>query len=296
MGHGHDHAADHLNDRKLIAAIALNGALTLAQIIGGVLSGSLALIADALHNISDAASLVIALFARKIGRKPPDALKTFGYKRAEIVAALINVTTLILIGTYLLYEAVWRFIQPEPVTGWLMIAVAGVALAIDVVTALLTYAMSKESVNMRAAFIHNLSDALASVGVIIAGVGILLFDWLWIDALMTILIAGYVLWHGITLLPSIIHVLMEGAPPHLEMEQVICAMEEVEGVVNVHHVHLWQLDEHRNALEAHVVSNAKQLSEIESIKADLKTLLTDRFAIAHTTLEFEAAGVSVCTI
>lgn len=153
MSHSHEHhhhAAAEGGDKRMIGAIAVNMLLTVAQIVGGVVSGSLSLIADALHNFSDAASLVIAFAARKIARRPSDEDMTFGYVRAEIVAALINYTTLIVIGLYLVYEAVMRFITPEPIEGWIVVVIAAVALVIDLVTALLTYALSKESMNIRA--------------------------------------------------------------------------------------------------------------------------------------------------
>ena len=194
-GHaGHSHGEESMSDGRLVLAVALNVLLTVAQIIGGILSGSLALIADALHNFSDAASLGLALFARRIGRRPADKLMTFGYARAEVVAALINLTTLLIIGFYLLVEAINRFADPQPVEGWTVIWVAGIALVIDVVTAVMVYASSKNSLNMKAAFLHNVSDALASVAVIIGGTAILVYDWRLIDPLVTLLIAGYILY------------------------------------------------------------------------------------------------------
>ena len=294
MGHGHDHGAENMGDGKLIAAVGVNILLTVAQVIGGVLSGSLSLIADALHNLSDAASLGIALFARKIGRKPADENKTFGYKRAEVIAALINLTTLVIVGLYLIYEALWRFAEPQAIEGWTVVIVAGIALVVDVVTAVLTYAMSKNSMNIKAAFLHNVSDALASVGVIIAGTLILLYGWYWVDTLLTLVIAGYVLWQGFTMLPKTIHLLMEGTPEHLSIQEVITAMEAVDGVSNVHHVHIWQLDEHHNALEAHVVSKANQLADVEAIKSSLKNMLSQKYDIGHSTLEFEHRNQSDC--
>lgn len=291
---GHDHGTEHMGDKRLTVAIGVNVLLTVAQIIGGVISGSLSLIADALHNLSDAVSLGIALLARKIGRNPPDEFKTFGYKRAEIIAALINLTTLIIIGFYLIGQAIWRFVEPEEVDGWIVVIVAGIALCVDVVTAALTYAMSKKSVNMKAAFLHNVGDALASVGVLIAGTLILLYGWYWTDTVLTLVIAGYVLWQGFAMLPKIIHLLMEGTPDHLSIDEVIRSMESIEGVKNVHHVHIWQLDEHLNAMEAHVVVDTNELSTIEKIKTELKKLLSDRFEIGHSTLEFEHHDQSMC--
>ncbi|MGB5281361.1 MAG: cation diffusion facilitator family transporter, partial [Arenicellales bacterium] len=259
--------------------------LTVAQVIGGVVSGSLSLIADALHNFSDASSLLIAYAARKIGRQPADQLRTFGYQRAEVIAALINLVVLVIVGLYLIYEAIWRFFDPQIITGWAVVIVASIALVIDLATAILTYSMSKDSVNIRAAFIHNVSDALSSVGVIIVGALILLFQWYWTDTLITLLIAGYVLYQATLLLPKTIHILMEGAPENININDVVHAMEAVEGVSNVHHVHLWQLDEHRNALEAHVVIH--DFSETETIKQLLKSEIEKKFSISHSTLEFE---------
>ncbi len=286
MAHDHHHPdVDEMGDRRLGWAIAINMVLTLAQVVGGIVSGSLALIADALHNFSDAASLLIAWVARKIGRQPADYFKTFGYKRAEVIAALINLVTLVLVGLYLVYEALWRIVEPQVITGWIVIIVAGVALLIDVATAVLTYTMSKNSMNIRAAFLHNVSDALASVGVIIAGTAILLYEWYWMDTLLTLLIAGYVLYQAATMLPETIHILMQGAPKDIAVDDVIVAMEKVAGVSNVHHVHLWQLDEHRNALEAHVVIT--DFVDTEKIKQSLKKSLEQEFNIGHSTLEFE---------
>lgn len=290
----HSHDAKIMSDTRLVVAIGINVLLTLAQVVGGIISGSLSLIADALHNLSDAAALGIALFARKIGRKLPDEFKTFGYKRAEVIAALINLITLIIIGLYLIYHAIWRFVEPKEIEGWMVIIVAGIALCVDVVTAFLTYPMSKNSMNIKAAFLHNVSDALASVGVLIAGTLILLYGWYWTDTVLTLIIASYVLWQGFTMLPKTIHLLMEGTPGQLSIDEVIKSIESVEGVENVHHVHIWQIDEHLNALEAHVVVNSNKLSKIEKIKTAIKMLLSDRFEVDHSTLEFEHPDKNSC--
>lgn len=283
--HHHHHDVESMGDRRLGFAIAINILLTVAQVIGGVISGSLSLIADALHNFSDASSLLIAYAARKIGRQPADQFRTFGYKRAEVIAALINLVILVIVGLYLVYEAIWRVFDPQIITGWTVVIVASIALVIDIATAILTYTMSKDSVNIRAAFIHNVSDALSSIGVIIAGSLILLYQWYWTDTLITFLIAGYVLYQAVLLLPKTIHILMEGAPENISLDTVIQEMEMVQGVSNVHHVHLWQLDEHRNALEAHVVIN--DFNETENIKQLLKSEIEKTFSITHSTLEFE---------
>jgi cobalt-zinc-cadmium efflux system protein len=259
-------------------------------VVGGILSGSLSLIADALHNLSDAASLAIALIARKIGRRPPDAFKTFGYRRSETIAALINLVTLVIVGMYLVYEAIGRLFAPQPIEGWTVVVVAGIALIVDLATAILTYTMSKNSMNIKAAFLHNVSDAMASVGVVIAGTLILLYGWYWTDTVLTLMIAGYVLWQGFSMLPKTIHLLMEGTPKGVSIDDVISAMEHVDDVVSVHHVHVWELAEHTIALEAHVVVKKANLPDIERVKTDLKRMLHDQFDVSHSTLEIEQEG------
>ncbi|QFS82924.1 MULTISPECIES: cation diffusion facilitator family transporter [unclassified Roseivivax] len=290
MGHGHNHHVDpEAGDRRVFAAIAVNMGLTVAQIVGGVISGSLALIADALHNFSDAISLIIAFGARKIARRPRDAEMTFGYGRVEVVAALINYTTLIVIGLYLLYEAAMRFADPQPVEGWLIVIIAGIALIVDAVTAALTYAMSKSSVNIRAAFLHNVADALGSVAVIIAGTLILLYDWRLIDPLVTVLIAGYIIWQSFREIGPVIRILMLGSPHEIETDAVLEAVRGIDGVTGIHHAHFWQMDEHRAALDAHVVIAEGRWNDADAVKDRIKAALADRFDIEHTTLELECA-------
>ncbi|QDP71398.1 cation transporter [Legionella israelensis] len=272
-------------EKRLFLAVSVNIALTVAQVAGGLISGSLSLISDALHNFSDAASLLLALLAVKIGQKKPDLSKTFGYQRAETIAALINFTTLIIIGLFLMYEAVVRFVFPEPISGWMVVIIAIIALFIDVITAMLTYKQSKKSMNIKAAFLHNLTDALASVGVIVAGVFILLYNWLWVDAAVTFLISAYVLWQGLREIPKAIHLLMEGAPFEVDIAEIIHGVERLGGVKELHHVHVWQVNEQLNALEAHVV--VENHLDNASLKKEIKQLLKQKYHIGHSTLEFE---------
>lgn len=286
-GHGHHHIDPEAGDLRVGAAIAVNLLLTAAQIVGGALSGSLALIADALHNFSDAISLMIAFAARKIARRKADVAMTFGYGRAEVVAALINYTTLIVLGLYLVYEAAMRFLAPQPVDGWLVVAIAAVALLVDLVTALLTFRLSQTSVNIRAAFLHNLADALGSVAVIVAGTLILLYDWRLIDPIVTLLIAGYILWMSFAEIGAVIRILMLGSPPGLDTLAVVAAVQSVDGVADVHHAHLWQMGEHKTAFDAHVAVEEGAWSRADAIKTAVKTALRDRFGVVHSTLELE---------
>jgi len=289
-GHHHHHHMDpNAGDARVFWAVVVNLGLTVVQIIGGILSGSLAMIADAIHNLSDAMSLIIAFFARKIARRPADGGMTFGYGRAEVVAALINYTTLIVIGLYLVYEAVMRFIEPSGVDGWLVVIIASVALVVDVVTALLTYSLSKESVNIRAAFLHNVADALGSVAVIFAGTLIILYDWEIIDPLVTLMIAGYILWMSFSEIGGVIRILMLGTPPDLNADEVLKTVEAIDGVSGVHHLHLWQMQEHQAALDAHLVIDAGRWSDADAIKQTVKDAVKQNFGLAHTTLELECS-------
>ncbi len=290
----HDHSHAHMDprsgDRRVTIAIWANALLTAAQIVGGILSGSLALIADALHNFSDMASLVIAFAARKIARRPANERMTFGYGRIEIVAALINYTTLILVGFYLIYEGGMRMINPTEVEGWTVVILGCVALAVDTLTAVLTYSMQKGSVNIRALFLHNLSDALASVAVIVGGLLILLYDMRWVDPAITIGIALYILYLAFSEIGNPIRTLMLGSPPDMDGDAVVEAVRGVTGVDDIHHVHLWQMQEHEAALDCHVVLTEDGWSRIEKVKAEIKKRLKERFEIDHSTLEFEQAG------
>lgn len=283
-GHNHNHDTHGMSDARLVWAVVVNVGLTVAQIAGGVLSGSLALIADALHNFSDAASLGLALFARKVGRRPADKLMTFGYGRAEVVAALINLTTLIIVGLYLLVEAVNRYFDPQPIEGWTVVIVAGIALIIDIGTAALVYKGTKGSLNIKAAFLHNVSDALASVGVIVAGTLILVYEMYIADLVMTAAIAAYVLYQGFSLMPHTIKLLMGAVPNDVEFDAILHTLEQVDGVESVHHLHIWNLDEHRRALEAHVVPQSESMAEFEVVKQRVRARLSG-FSIEHATLE-----------
>lgn len=285
--HGGHHHHEHGNDKNLIVAISINLFLTFAQFFGGLISGSLALIADAIHNLSDAVSLGIAIFARAIGRKTADEFRTFGYKRAEVIAALINLTLMLIISLYLIYEAIWRFIEPQIISGWIVIIIAGIALIVDLYTSVITYRLSENNMNMKAAFLHNLSDALASIGVVIAGSLILLYEWFWVDSLITMIIAGYILLQTFKMFPNSVNFLMDATPNNISIEDVKTSMSLIEGVEDVHHIHVWNLDEQRVALEAHVVTGAESLKDNATIKEAIKKSLQEKYDIDHSTLEFE---------
>ncbi len=281
--HHHHHALPETGDRRVLWAVMVNIALTVAQIVAGVFSGSLAMIADAIHNLSDALSLVIAFVARRIARRPADADMTFGYGRAEVVAALVNYTTLIVIALYLVAEGIGRLFNPVEIEGWIVVMVAGIAFVVDAVTALLIMRLSRDSVNMRAAFLHNLADALGSVAVIVAGVLIILYDWRLIDPILTLLIAAYILWHSIIGLRPVIRILMLASPDDPPLEDVLRALEAMPGVDSIHHVHLWRMQEHEISLDSHVVLDGTIAAD--DLRRSLRQMLTDRFGIHHGMIE-----------
>ena len=290
MGHGHHH--HHVDpaagDRRVVAVIGVNLALTVAQVVAGVVSGSLAMIADAVHNLSDALSLVIAFVARRIARRPSDASMTFGYGRAEMVAALVNATTLVVISLWLVWEGVARLLDPQPVEGWIVVMVAGFALAVDAATALLTWRMARGSANIRAAFLHNLADALGSLGVIVAGTLILLHGWWIVDPLVTLAIAGYILWQSALAAGPVVRVLMLGSPADMEAGEVLRGMEAVRGVASVHHLHLWEMQEGQSAVDAHVVVEDGHAPF--EVRARVKRWLGEDAGVGHSTLETETRG------
>lgn len=293
LGDGHAHGSEGRGDAWLLGAVAINLLLTVAQIIGGAISGSLALIADALHNFNDAAALGIAVGARRIARRPADRRRTFGYRRAEVIGALIQLTALIVTALYLTYEAVMRFFESQQVQGWTVVIVAGIALVIDIASAVITQRFGGGTMNMKAAFLHKAADALASVGVIVAGVLIILFQWHAADLVASLGIAAYILWAGLSQIRGPIRVLMEGTPEDVSPDEVARRAASIDGVIDVHHVHVWQLDEDNRALEAHIVVAATDLDRMQAIKDRLRVLLKNEFGIRHSTLEIELPGQPV---
>lgn len=286
--HGHSHGIEGKGDWQVAGAVLTNLVLTAAQIVGGVIAGSVALIADAMHNLSDALALIIAFAARRIARRPATPAMSFGYARAEVVAALVNYTTLIVVCIWLGYAAIERMIDPPPVQGGIVVVLATLALVINGLTALLTYRLSKDSVNIRAAFLHNLSDAGTSLAVIVSGLLVMRFGWRLVDPAITLLISIWILWHCFQEIGPVIRILMLGAPVHIDEGAVQAVIRAEAGVEGVHHVHLWQIDERRTSLEAHLVLGAG--ADATEVLARVKARLEAAFGLAHTTFEVERAG------
>lgn len=291
MAHSHNHSHHHHGGKqtegRLWISIFLNLTITLAEFVGGIISGSLSLLSDALHNLNDTASLGISLVARKISKRDATRSKTFGYNRAEIIGAFINLITLIIIALFLVKEGVERFYNPQPIDGLVMFIVAVIGLLGNVITAVLLHRSSQESINIKSAYIHIMSDALSSVGVIIAGWLILQYQLYIVDTILTLVIAGYILWQSYYMLRETIDILMESTPTGINHQEVLQAMQQVAGVMDIHHLHVWRLDENNILLESHVVIDESDMNNMEQIKASLKELLDKSFEIHHSTLEFE---------
>ena len=287
--HGHSHSHSH-GDGKIGAAVVINILLTAAQLIGGILAGSLALIADALHNFSDAGALLLALIARKIARRAPDDKRTYGYKKVETLAAFTNFLVLILIALWLAVEAVMRFFAPEAVSGNIVFLLAALGFLINGGTALLVRAQAKGNQNMRAAYLHNVTDAVSSLGVMLAGWAIMQFGWTWIDPLITLAISAYIVIHAMHDFPDIINILIDGKAADLSAEDIAAKVRGIEGVENIHHIHLRQMGEGSHAMEAHILLSDR--AEIDQVKIRIKSCL-ETLEIHHSTLEFETAPCNV---
>jgi len=287
MSHKHSHKHLPGTEGRLWISIFLNLTITIAEVVGGILSNSLALLSDALHNLSDTTSLGISLVARKISKKSPDLQKTFGYKRAEIIAAFINLVTLVIIAFFLVKEGIERFFNPQPVDGGIMLWVALIGLLGNVITAFLLYRDSISNINIKSAYVHILWDAVSSVAVIAGGVIVWLYGFTIVDTIITLFISGYILYHSFHLLKETIDILMESTPSDIDIPEIKKSIESIEFVHDVHHIHVWNLDEDKRLLECHVKIDRSEISELETIKSEVKRLLNENFSITHSTLEFE---------
>lgn len=275
--------------RRLNFSVGLNLIITSAEFIGGVLSGSLSLVADALHNLSDSVSILLSLIAYKVSLRPPDAAYTYGYRRAGILASILNLSLLFGVSLFLFKEGLERLLRPHIVKIDLMLIVAVIGLLANILTGILLFKDAQKSINIKSAFFHIMADALSSLGVILAGVLIHFTHLYAIDTIFSFLIAGYLLYASIGLSKEIWPILMQRAPYGYNLEKIARTLAQVDGVENIHHLHLWALDEHQRCLECHVKIREEDLPRLEEIKRILKELLATQFGIHHSTLEFETA-------
>jgi len=268
----------------------LNFVITIAEVIGGLVSGSLALISDALHNFSDGIAIIISYIAIKLKSRPKSEQYTFGLKRAEILAAVINASTLIIISFFLIKEAIERFFVPTEIAGELMLIVASIGLIANVVGTLLLKKGSKDNINIRAAYLHLLSDAVSSIAVILGGLAIIFWNIYWIDPVLTILISVYILRESYFIVKEAVNVIMMGSPESISLPNVRQEIESIENVTNVHHTHLWRLDEQNVHFEAHVEVDDMAVSHTTPLLQEINKLLADKFNIDHVTIQFECGG------
>lgn len=287
MGHDHDHGLDTIRHEKpLWWALALTGGFLIAELIGAWLTNSLALLSDAAHMATDTLALAIALAAVRLGRRPPDAKRTFGYARLEAIGALVNGGLLFLVAGYILWEAVLRFRQPPEVHSTGMLAIAALGLVVNLVAMRLLKAGSGESLNMKGAYLEVWSDMLGSVAVIL-GAGLMWFTgWTWVDPVLAVLIGLWVLPRTVSLVREAGHVLLEGVPRGLDLEALRQAMLSEPGVASLHDLHVWSLSSHQPALAAHVVLAAGADDAME-VRRRLAHRLAHDFGLHHATLQME---------
>ena len=284
--HGHPHP--DLKGRKLLLSILLNIGITVAQAIGGVISGSLSLLSDALHNFSDVLSLVVSYIADRYSKKDASVTKTFGYKRAEIIAAFVNSATLIIVAVYLIYEAILRFMDPHTIESGLVIWLAILGIIFNGFSVLLLFKDSKSNMNMRSAYLHLFTDMAASVAVLIGGLLMKYYEWFWVDSLLTVLIALYLLIMGYDLLKSSFKVLMLFTPDDLNLEVINKAVCKIPEIKNMHHIHIWQLNEQETHLEAHVEFHEDiTLTQFDDALTKVEEMLYHDFGINHVTIQPE---------
>ena len=265
----------------------LNFAITIVQVIGGILSGSLALISDALHNFSDGVSIIISYIALKLRGRDNSIRHTFGLKRAEILAAVINASVLIVIYIFLFYESITRFSKPHDVEAGIMSAVASIGLVANIIGTILLKRDSGNSINIRSSYMHLLSDSVSSVAVILGGIAIAVWNAAWIDPLLTILIGLYIIKESYDILTEAVHVLMEGAPPNISLDNIKEEVEKFSEVEDIHHIHIWTVGDNDIHLEAHVNISDMKISESDRLRMKIEELLESNFEIRHITLQFE---------
>ncbi len=283
--HSHSH---NLSGQKLGLTILLNLGITLAQFIGGILSGSVALLSDAAHNFSDVISLIVTFTANRLAKKRATSDKTFGYKRAEIIAAFINAISLILLSIWLIIESVQRLLTPEAVNEITVIYLSLIAIAGNGLSVFLLYRQTNKNLNIKSAYVHLLSDLMASVVVLIGGISIYFFDWYWIDPLLGVIISLYLIYLGYDLLKESIRILMLYTPLEIDLSEVVAAVHGIQPVRKLHHIHIWKLNDTEIHLEAHLdLSENLTLKEFEQVQLQIEQLLHEKFKINHVTLQPE---------
>ena len=286
MAHTHD--SHEVSNSRLVITILLNVLITVAQIIGGIISGSLALISDAIHNLSDSLSIILAWLAQFLGKKPQTAKSTFGYKRAEILAAFINSLALIGISVYLVFEAVDRLINPKIVDASWMFWLGLLGLIANGISVLILEREKDKSINIKAAYLHLLGDALTSVAVVAGAILIWTFQIYWADSIVTILISIYLFIHTLRLLKESVTILMQMAPSEIDLPEIEERLMKMDELLNIHHIHVWNLTDKLIHFECHLtLEDDIRISETQPILDKVRKILHDEFDIEHVTIQFE---------
>ena len=279
---------NNIKGKNLLFSIVLNIVITIAQAIGGLVSGSLALLSDAMHNFSDVLTLIFSYIAHKLSRRKASLNQTFGYKRAEILAAFVNASTLIIVGIILIYEASKRFINPEPIATDLVIYLSILGIVANGISVLMIKEDAKKSLNMRSAYMHLLTDMLASVAVLIGGLLMKFYGWFWVDSALTVIIAVYLVIVGIDLLRKSTQMLMLFTPSHIDIKAIVREVHKIPGVNKLHHIHVWYLNDEELHLEAHLdCSNDIRMSEFNELVNQIELTLFKNFNINHTNIQPE---------
>ncbi len=289
MGAGHDHGGEIKYEKPLWWAFGLTAAFLIAEVIGGLLTNSLALLSDAAHMGTDVIALAISLFAVRMSRKPPDAKRSYGYARMEAIGALVNGGMLFLVAGYILYEAVGRFRQPPEVSSTGMLVVAGFGLVVNLISMRLLKAGSGDSLNVKGAYLEVWADMLGSIGVLVGALIIMFTGWAVVDPVIAVLIGLWVLPRTWTLLRDAGPVLMQGVPAGMDLDLVRDMMLAHPGVSTVHDLHVWALGSREPVLTAHVVLEDPSV-DVEEARTSLARALDERFGIEHATLQVERIG------
>jgi cobalt-zinc-cadmium efflux system protein len=289
MSNNHVHIHKHeVKGKNLLISILLNIVITLAQILGGILSGSLALISDALHNFSDVLTLIFSWYANKLSKRKASLNQTFGYKRAEILAAFVNASTLIIVALFLIYGSIERFINPQIIKSNLVIWLAFLGILVNGFSVLLLKKDAKHNINMKSAYLHLLTDMMASVAVLVGGILMYFFKWFWVDSLLTIAIALYLIIVGLDLLKSSTKMLMLFTPDTINVKEIVREVHKIKGITKLHHIHVWHLNDDELHLEAHLdCSEDIKMSEFNSLLHEVEQVLFHKFHINHINIQPE---------
>jgi cobalt-zinc-cadmium efflux system protein len=287
MGEVHIHKHE-VESKNLVYSILLNVLITIAQIVGGIISGSLALISDALHNFSDVLSLSFSLIAHKLSRRKASINNTFGYKRAELIAAFVNASTLVIVALILVYGAVERFFNPHPIQSGLVIWLALLGIFVNGFSVLLLQKDAEHNINMKSAYLHLLTDMMASVAVLVGGLLMKFYGWFWVDSVMTIAIAIYLIVVGVKLLITSTKMLMLFTPDYIDIKEIVREVHKIKGVNKLHHIHVWHLNDEELHLEAHLdCSEDIKMSEFNNLLHEVEQTLFHKFHINHINIQPE---------